>query len=353
MARRTRQTVEAEPQTQANEVNRQDLIDALTKVNPGLAKKELIEQSTHFIFDDDKIWTYNDQITIMHKFNTGLTGAVKAEKFFKLLDKIPDETIQISGTEKGKIKLSGKKIKATINIDPDIKLQPIQVPGINSKQWEELPKNFSDAIAFAAFSASRNMARPELTCIWITDGQAVSCDSYRGTKYQLDSKMEQDFLLPATAAVELAKYTPYKIIIDGGWLHFINNEKTSFSCRTYYDEEYPAMIWKFFEIEGQKIVLPDDFLDAIGRAEIMLTADFDLDRFVLLTMEANTLTCKGEGIYGEFEETTDIDYSGEKIEIKVHPVLLSQILKHIQVMVVGERLLFHGDKFQHGVCLSC
>jgi len=337
--------------TEEMKINVKDFIDALTKVKPGLANKEIVEQSTHFIFDNNKIWTYNDQVSIMQNFDSGLTGAVKADSFYKLLGKIPDEEIFIS-EENGKIKLSGTKIKANIKIDPDVKIQPIPVPGINSKQWEELPENFDDAIAFCAFSASRNMLRPELTCLYVVDEYVIGCDTFRGTKYKLKSKMNQEFLLPATAAIELAKYNPYKVISDNGWLHFINKEKTTFSCRTY-DEEYPEQIWDFFKIEGEEVKLPTDFLEAIGRAEVMLTADFDLDRIVSLIVEDNEIICFSEGNYGDFEERADIEYNGPKLDIKVHPILLSEILKHLSTIIIGERLLFKGENFEHGICLSC
>ena len=346
---RTRRTPKTE---ESNKINVKDFIDALTKVKPGLANKEIVEQSTHFIFDIDKIWTYNDQISIMQNFDSGLTGAVKADSFFKLLTKISDEEISMS-EEKGKIKFFGAKFKANIKIDPDIKIQPIPVPGINSKQWEELPENFDKAIAFSAFSCSRNMLRPELTCLLIEDGYCIGCDTFRGTKYKLSSKMDQEFLLPATAAVELAKYNPYKVISEEGWLHFINKEKTTFSCRTY-DEEYPKQIWDFFKVKGEEVILPTDFLDAIDRAETALTADFDLDRIVSLIIEDNKIICRGKGDYiDSYEEEADISYSGEKLDIKVHPILLGEILKHLSTMIIGDRLLFKDENFEHGICLSC
>ena len=347
MARTRRKT-----QEEKTTINRQDFIDALTKVKPGLANKEIMEQSTHFIFDDDKIWTYNDQITIMQPFQSGLTGAVKAESFYKLLNKITDEEISITEEDKGQVKISGKKIKAVIKIDPEVKIDPIQIPGTNSKKWEKLPENFHEAIAFCSFSASRNMIRPELTCLYIADGFCIGCDTFKGTQYKLDSKLSQEFLLPATAAVHLANYNPYKIIADAGWLHFINKEKTTFSCRTYPDEEYPEKIWEFFEVEGDEISLPEDFRSAIERAEILLTADFDLDRIVSLVIEEDEIICRGEGDTGWIEERADIKYDGEKIDINVHPILLADILKHLQTVVVGDRLMFEGENFKHAFCLS-
>jgi DNA polymerase III sliding clamp (beta) subunit (PCNA family) len=346
-----RTRIEQKVKSEVTKINRQKFIDALAKVKPGLANKEIVEQSTHFIFDNDKIWSYNAQITIVQNFESGLTGAIKADNFFKLLSKISDEEISIS-KETGKVHLFGKKIKSTIKIDPDIKIRPIPVPDINSEQWEELPENFNTAIAFSAFSASRNMVRPELNCLYVIEDNVIGCDTFRGTKYKLKSKMKQEFLLPAIAAVELAKYNPHKVIAKEGWLHFINKEKTTFSCLTYPDEKYPEQIWNFFKIEGEKVVLPEDFLDAISRAEVLLTVDFDLDKIVSLVIEDNQIICRSEGDYGDFEERADIEYSGEKLDIKVHPVLLREILKHLNAMIVGERLLFKGENFDHVICLS-
>lgn len=352
MAPRRRSKTDEPKVEQTSKIKRQLFIDALTKVKPGLANKEIVEQSTHFIFDDDKLWTYNDRITIMQKFKSGLVGAVKAEHFYKLLSKFPDDEITIS-TEPGKINIEGNNRKTSIKIDPDVKITPLSVPATNSQKWETLPENFDDAIAFSAFSASRNMIRPELCCLYIAQGFAIGCDTFRGTKYKLTSKINQEFLLPATAAVDLAKYNPVKVLVDGGWLHFINNENTVFSCRTVSDVEYPEQIWDFFEVDGEEIILPEDFLQAIDRAQIMITADFDLDQVVTLIMADNQITCKSEGDYGNFEEWAKINYPGEELKINVHPVLLKEILKHLQTMIVGDRLLFKGESFEHGICLSC
>jgi len=351
MARRKATTASKTETT--TKINRKEFIDALAKVKPSVANNSLIEQSDHFIFDDNKIWAYNDQVTICQKFQSGLTGAVKADSFFKLLNKIPDEEITLV-LEPGKVKISGKKIKANIKIDPDVKIIPLIVPAINSKKWETLPDNFDKAVAFSAFSCSRNLIRPELTCLLIEKGFCIGCDTFRGTKYELSSTMEQEFLLPATAGKELANYNPHKVIADkeGGWIHFINRENTTFSCRTYPDE-YPEQIWAFFDVEGEEIVLPEGFIDAVGRAEVLLTADFDLDRIVTLTIDNNMVVCTSEGAYGDFEEKADVEYQGEPLEIKVHPALLSEILKHLTTVVIGDRLLFKGEGFSHGLVLSC
>jgi hypothetical protein len=144
---RKRVAKKTETSVNTNKINRQNLIDALTKVKPGIAQKEIIEQSSHFIFEEDRIWTYNDQIAISQEFKSGLIGAVKADEFYKLLNKINDDKLEITN-QGGQFIIQGKTITANIKIDPDVKLQPIQAPGLNAKGWQTLPEDFNEALAF-------------------------------------------------------------------------------------------------------------------------------------------------------------------------------------------------------------
>jgi len=352
MARKKAVKEETEIKADINKINRQELIDSLTKVKPGLAQKEIIEQSSHFIFEEDRIWTYNDQIAISQEFKSGLAGAVKADEFYKLLNKLNDEELEVS-IQDGQFSIQGKTITANIKIDPDIKLQPIQAPGINSKDWQELPEDFTKSIALCIFSASRNMIRPELTCLYVTKNTILSTDSFRATKKTMLSEVKGDFLIPATSAKELTKYNVYKIYTeDKGWLHFTNKEHTMFSCRTFADVKYPEKIWDFFDVKGEEIKLPENFESVIDRVSTLVTADFDLDRFVDLSIKGNNLICSGKGPHGSVSEKIGVDYSGEAISVKVHPQFLAEIVKQLNSVTIGERLLFQGENFEHAVCLS-
>lgn len=335
-----------------NTIKRTNLIAALTKVKPGIANKEVIEQSTHFIFEEDRVWTYNDQIAISQAFKSHLVGAVKADEFYKLLNKLEDDELEIS-VQEGIFSIQGESISAEIKIDPDIKLQPIQASGLNSKSWQTLPEDFNEAVSLCIFSASRNMIRPELTCLYITEDKIFSTDTFRATKRTMKSKIKTDILLPAIAAKELVKYDVHKVFTeDERWLHFTNKEKTMFSCRTFADVKYPEKIWDFFDIEGEKINLPDSSESVIDRVSTLITEDFDLDRMVNLVIKDNKLTCTGKGSHGSVSEKIDIDYDGKTIEVKVHPGFLIEILKQLNSMTIGERLLFQGENFEHAICLS-
>lgn len=332
-------------------MSRSKLIDVLKKIKPGLANNEIIEQSTHFIFEEDFIRTYNDHVAISHQMKTGLKGAVKAVEFYNLLSKMTDDELSIEQTQDAFV-VTGKRIKASVKIDSDIKIQTIQVPGLNAKAWKPLPEDFSNAIKLGLFSVSKNMNVPEFNCLWITGKHMFSCDGYRGTKQTMANTFDGDFLLPSIAAKDLKEYSVQKMLESKGWLHFANKEKTIFSCRTYAERAYPSTIWNFFKIKGTKINLPEDFHDVIERIQTLVTADFDLDRLVEILIEDNTLLCSGKGPHGSVTEKVKIDYDGKAIEVKVHPGFMIEILSQLNNMVVGERLLFQGKNFDHAICLS-
>lgn len=355
---RRRKNVEKEKTVKptGTKINRQDFLLSLEKVKPGVASKELIEQSDHFVFDGDKIWTYNDEVSIALNFSSGITGSIKAQEFYTLLNKISSSNIYLR-QEDNKLHIQAKDFEAVINIaETTLKTDGIDPPGPRSKKWKSLPKNFIDGVSFCIFSATTNMILTDFACIWLTskDGQglAVSCDGYRGTQYKLDSVLEDDLLLPVSAAKYMRVYNPMRYALDTNWLHFINAEKIVFSSRIIATD-YNQAIWEFFNIADDKpIVLPENFKSIIERAETIVVEEFAQDRFLTVKIDKGQIECRGEGKLGWVKERADIVYSGKPIEFKIHPVLLADILNHTSEVIVSERLKFKTDDFEHVVCLS-
>ena len=72
-------------------INRKKLLKELESVKKGLSAKDLIEQSTTFIFKNQKIVTYNDEIFAMTPTDVEIEGCVKADSLMQLLSKIKDD----------------------------------------------------------------------------------------------------------------------------------------------------------------------------------------------------------------------------------------------------------------------
>ena len=81
-------------------INKTELQLALEKVKPGLASKEVIEQSTSFAFMGNRVVTYNDEISISHPVKgLEVMGAVKAQALYSFLSKVKRDEIDVEWEE--------------------------------------------------------------------------------------------------------------------------------------------------------------------------------------------------------------------------------------------------------------
>lgn len=331
------------------EVNREKMLEALNFVRPGLASKEILEQSTCFVFDEGYAFTYNDEIAIRHPIEGELQGAVQAKPFYSLLEKLKDETVVIS-VGGGELNVKSKKATGGIKMEAEISLPvgEIALP----KKWLKLPEDFIDALGFCIFSASRDMTKPYLTCLHVQDDFIESSDNIRLTRRTMKGKVARSFLIPAAAAKELIQYTPTKYATKKGWAHFKMENGTIFSCRVI-DADYPDTA-PHLEVEGSRIKFPTAMTELLDRAGVFSETEFNQDEYVTITLdgESGSLILRGDGPSGWYEEKARVRYKYDTKKFMVNPSLLRDMLSHLNEVVIGERaLLFDGDNFSHIVCL--
>lgn len=332
-------------------VEKKDLIKALEEVKPGLANKDIIAQSTSFIFQDGYITTFNDEIAISRPFNLDITGAVRANELYSLLSKTKDEAIEFEATE-NELKIIGKKSKAGIKLEPDVLLPADEIWNLEGG-YSDLPATFLKSIRIASYCASTDMSRPQLTCVCIHDQYAVASDGFRIIRVDLGKRAKRTFkdplLLSASAIKFLVKYPVIKFTTTPGWIHFSTETGLTFSCRAYGDS-YPD-VSEYLAVEGEEFQFPDSTLEMLERTGIF-TKENDGVEFVKVTVENRKMTLKGEGNFGWIEETANCRYKGSKIEFLIDPLFLKDILKDLAKCVVGDTaLLFQGDNFEHVVSL--
>ncbi len=325
-------------------MKREELLHALSIIKPGLSNKEIVEQTTHFAFKDGEAFTYNDQISINCEFDVGFEGAVKAEEFFQIIDKLKEDEVDLK-IKNGKLLIESGKTKASLSVETDISLPEIEIP----EDWLPLPENFTDAMHFCSFSVGENINKFEFTCLNIIEDSIISCDNHRITKKELDAKIEVPFLLLGSSAKQLEKYKPIEYALSDNWIHFQNNEGVIFNCRTV-EALYPD-VDQLFEIEGEEIELPKELEEAVSKADILTSTNFEQDKFITLTLKKNELICRGEGQLGWLEESIPVKYKGDEVNLKVHPNHFVEILSHLKTVIIGENsLLFEGEDFKH--CIS-
>lgn len=334
-------------------ISKSELQKALEKVRPGLAGKEIIEQSTSFAFMGNRIVTYNDEISISHPVkDLNVTGAVKAQSLYAFLGKIKRDEI-ILEWEENQVVIKAGRSKAGLVLEQEIKL-PVEEVGEIGK-WKELPPGFLEALRFCYPCCSKDMSRPILTCVYVKEKEIQASDSFQIVKYQLEKKIPvKPFLLPASAAHELVKYDVKEIAEGIGWYHFKTEDGTIFSSRVF-DGEFPS-IAKLLEFDGVEIAFPKTSIQALDRAQVFAkNSDFaGIMATVEVEVSKDQIKFASKDESGWFEETIKTSYKGDKIKFITGAGFLINLLTHSSSSCVygGNRIKFNGENWTHVIAVS-
>lgn len=336
-------------------INKADLQEALEIVKPGIASTEIIEQANAFAFTGDSITTYNDEISISHPLKglmEDVKGAVKAEELYQFLNKTSAEEIELNATE-NEIQIKAGKGKAGLTFQQEVVL-PLEEIG-EIKGWKKLPEKFTEALDFVRSTCSRNQSFPVLTCIHIReDGWVESTDNFRLTRYQTEATPYAPILIPASAVQELLKLEepPSRIAQTPGWVHFKTKAGTVFSCRIFADT-FPDTD-ALTKVKGDNMSFPKAINEIVDRAAV-----FSKDVLspksnprIQATLTEGTLTIRGEGVSGWFEESARVRYKGKDLTFEISPMFLQEALRDLKNCVISnDRMLFSGDNWIHVVAL--
>jgi len=335
-------------------IKRQDLIDILAGLKPALAKTEIINQATHFIFTGEQILTYNDRICIRHPFTSDFSGSVPSDEFYKVLNQMSGDEINLE-VKDGMLLFSSGELKGALSISSDgdiISLvELLDVPSFESKGWKSLPDNFKEAITFCMFSASKVLSLDVLSALFVDTDRVISSDNMRISIYFLNGSLECGFLLPVSAVeelVKLAKITDF--ILGDSWIHFRLVDKVIFSCRLFLGQDY-HMVDDIFDFETCEVTLPNGLKSSIEATSVLASGN-ETEKIIDVLIDKGRVKCKGQKEIGWVESDQKIDYNGPEVRFGIHPHLLLQILNQTSVMEYGEgKAIFKSDSFEHLICL--
>lgn len=335
------------------EYNKGVLLATLQMVKPGLARKGIIEQFQHFIFTGTDVLTYNDDICVSHPLETDFKCSVQAEDFFKVINGIKGDKVDIKYEEE-RLLITSDKTKATLSTMGDGEatsfIEVLDLKGLQEK-WQQLPEDFISAAFLCMFSASAAMTHGVLTCIFINDNKIVSSDEIRISLYGLKQGLGAKVLIPARAAVELVKFPIMYYHFNDNWAHFGTSTGVIFSSRVM-DGEYPD-VEPFFQVEGQKVKLPKELKELVDGVSFMTDGEVELDRKIELKIEEGAISCKAEKDIGWIEKQMDFPFKRSPFSFVINPLFFSQVLTHATTMVVSEdAALFTSGDFHHVISLT-
>jgi hypothetical protein len=340
-------------------MNRLELLEGLKSVLPGVDQKGtvLLEGANTFIFDTDWIKSFNNNLSVSYAFSSGIKCSVKAEEFFKAINKMTGIEIFMK-LEDEKLIVKNTKTKLAMQVSNDQIGEYIDNFKLENLDWKEIPKDFFAGIQQCLFSASSQSSSGVLNAIYINGKNIISSDNYRISWYFLEAEME-DLLLPLAAAKELCKINNLtQYCIGESWAHFAN-ESIVISIRVMLGDYPMDSIKDFFEIDkSQKYIFPKEIGESLDRTEILSSIDPEgnYDDFVSIftqdiKKEGTFLIIKGERTYGSIYDKIKIDPKTFPTDIilKISPKFLHNIIDHSCEFQLKEKnlILFSTNKFKH------
>ena len=330
-------------------IQREELLKQLESVLPGLALREIIEQSSCFVFQGNKVYTYNDEVFCSQDCCMGIEGAIQAAPLIAILRKLPDDELSIEYNKK-ELSFKGKGRKTTIAMESEILLPIDDIEKPKKKSWKDLPKDFTDAVSMVQQCSGKNEDQFELTCIHLHPKYIEACDSLQVARYKLKMPIETPVLvrkdsLKHVTSLEMNRFTETK-----NWIHFKNEIGLTLSCKRFV-EEFPKM-GKILKLEGKKVVLPKGLKDACERAGIFSIDNVE-ENSIDVKIEKGKVRIEGRGITGKHVEIKKVKYDGPELKFSIPPQLLTDIIqRHNECQICGLHLKIKIGKFTYVTSLG-
>ena len=333
------------------EISVKDFKNALEIVKPGLATSETtIEQVTSFAFTKKNVITYNDEICITHPLvDLDMQGAIESDLLYKFLSKIKTKQIELSMSETDVTMKSGR-IKATFNLNSEIKL-PLDDEKLTTKgKWKDLPEKFVEAITMAKGCTSKDMINAKLNCVHINkSGIVEGTDGYRIFRYTFAEELPlKTVLIPASSITAIVRINPTQVAKGNEWIHFKNEAGTTISCRVLNDEFANTTPHLKEGKNGVKVEFPKELIDSLDTAEI-----FAENSMVKITISKRKLKVNSSSQIATYNEEIALSNKAEPFAFQITPYLLKDILKQIAFCnIYKDRLIFKNENWIYMTTLS-
>lgn len=333
------------------EINRTKLVDAVHRVIPAVAKKELFEQANKLAFSSGYLVAYNDEISIFEEMPEveEISGAVDGRRFYELLSKVSAPIVDLTQGDDNKLSVRAGRVKASFDMVPvSLPIDEIDRTG----EAEDLPADFEKSLALISGCCAREMSRPVLACVRMDGHSMEAADGYRMARMNFDLFDLPKALLPVTAAEVVADYPIRTAAVGdaGEWMRFAANEGRTVIYARLSSGAYPDLS-AIYEMDGHQLVLPEKLFEMLNRARIFSKREHRIDEEVKIELRPTRITVKATCDGAQFSEGVGWDGS-TTAEFSIHPDFLSVALKSGTACIVGDtKIKFIGEGWDHVISL--
>lgn len=333
-------------------VNREQFLRQLTSVQPGLSPREIIEQSSCFVFSEGEVGTFNDELCCRSPslLENEVVGAVDAKPLMELLAKLPDEEVEITaGT--GELLIKDKRGRNGVRMEVQIVLPLGSVD--RPEAWSPLPEEFTTAIKMVSQCAGKDASDFASICVHFHPKWLEASDDTQIIRYRTKVGVSDSVCLRGESARSIHLLEPVEFAETPNWLHFRSHSGTILSARRHV-EDYPSDdITAVLKSEkGAPMNLPKGLVEACEKASAFVKEDGK----VLIDLRPGRLRFEGRGVTGWRQETLGpkkIQYDGPPLRFLIPPKLLAELVKtHNDCHVSEGKLRVDGGRFTYLMSLG-
>lgn len=329
-------------------VNREELLSDLELVKSGLSPREFIEQSSCFVFQNEEVFTFNDEVACRKKVGIDISGAVQSTALLDILQKLEDPMLDVLENEAGELEFRGKNKRFGITKDAEIFLPLDRVE--RPEKWRPLPKEFLEAVGLVQHCVSGDESKFLLTCIHIHPDYVEACDNFQIMRCAMKLGLKDPVLVRGTSLKDLPSLAMDEVALTKSWIHFRNQSGLVYSCRRY-SESFPDLN-HLLKAKGHPLVIPRGIAKAAERAAVF-AVDAAGESQVLVKLENEKIALRGEGATGWYREVSKVAYEGPSMEFRISPALLKQISeKHSEAEICEDKLMVLGGQWKYCTVLA-
>jgi hypothetical protein len=330
------------------QVDREEFLSVLERVRPGLSTRDIVEQSSCFVFQDGEVMTFNDEVAVRAPVPEGITGAVQAAPLLAVLSKMPEDKVDLS-VEEEELVVVGKRRKAGIRREKEVAL-PVHLVEKPAK-WKPVHEDFTDAVTMVQDCAGKDETRFSQTCVNVAPEWMEACDNFQLARYFLKTGLKESTLVKKESLKHVVGLGPVKLSLTDSWIHFKGSGGVVLSCRRYV-EEYNDLDPLIKLEKATPMNLPKGIAAAAEKAELFSAENAD-NNLITVELREGKVKVKGVGLTGWYTEFKSVSYKGPRMSFLIAPALLIQLVKrHNQCVISSDRIKVDGGKFVYVSCLG-
>jgi DNA polymerase III sliding clamp (beta) subunit (PCNA family) len=339
------------------------LLAALSAAKPSLGSSDALPILSHFVFDKEIVYAYNDVTAIIIEHESDLSCALHGDTLIGLLElAAPDEDVQIRTGKTGVIEMRTKAGWVKIPALP-ITDSPFAMPASSVENNIPINEELVKGLERCLISVSSNSLKPEFGGVTFfahaTDKHVAlySTDNTSASRYifPLDGKHGTiATVLPEIACRQIIKL--FGAFGDGTLGIGPAAAEASFKSATLISkllESKPKTFIDVFKEHADEAVQsgrPDGFEREIKQA-VLLTSR-EIQKTCLLTVEKKMLTITAEGSLGNMSSIIGCDQK-ENVFLHIDPAMILRALPHgVNIAIRKRCMVMSSGNFTHLISAS-